>query len=103
MKNLFVCFLLFTSLSSYSQFAPPEKVDAIDLKLDKFRKTHNTGTIIQIVGGLIAAYGLYSQQNGGERYRYFYATGGFIVVAGTLTKLSSYSHLRLTETPVKKD
>ena len=95
--------MLFTSLSSYSQFATPEKVDAIDLKLDKFRTRHNTGTIIQIVGGLVTALGYYTQQNDGVGWKNMYLLGGACLVGGTITKMTSYSFLRPTQPPVKPD
>lgn len=103
MKNLFVCILLFTSFSSYGQYAPTEKVDAIDLKLDKFRKRHNTGTIIQIVGGLVTALGYYTQQNDGVAWKNMYLLGGACIVGGTITQMTSYSFLRPTQSPVKPD
>ncbi len=102
MKNLFVCFLLLTSLSSYSQFTTPEKVDAIDLKLDKFRKRHNTGTVLQIVGGLVYFAGYITREFDGSDavWQKMYIAGSGFLLAGTLTKMTSYSFLRPTQSPV---
>lgn len=101
MKNLFVCFLLFTSVSSYGQFATTENVDAIDLKLDKFRIQQNTGSVVQIIGGLVGLLGFFTQQNNGNEWELMYVVSGGCILAGTITKMTSYSILKPTKTPAK--
>lgn len=94
MKTLFTTVLIFTTLLTQAQFVQTEPT-AVDLKLDKFRRTHNVGTALIIAGitsVFIHGYMVRSGQAQTNGLAYFgYALTG----SGIITNMVSYSHLSI--------
>ena len=85
---------LFLINSSYCQFKPQEEIQRIDLKLEKFRKQHQIGTLMIIGGALISSVPYLVAPDFFET-RSFLVLGGVIALSGTITSIDSYKHLKL--------
>mgnify|MGYP000889254620 FL=1 len=96
MKFLFATLLfLIISNNSFSQLKPAQdtinEIHRIDLKLEKFRKQHQTGVLLSFLGAGIA---LVPTLATGEVNTGLLIGGSILSAIGLLTSLSSYSHLR---------
>lgn len=95
MKKLLVTLAIsIGSLTTQAQFVQTEP-KPIDLKLEKFRKEHAFGTGMQILGAVFMGLGYATQRSNGNAYKPYYALGSAFVVAGTITRMTSYRHLSI--------
>lgn len=96
MKSILVT-ILFLSIAhnSFCQLKPIQdtisEVQRIDLKLEKFRKQHQTGVLLSFIGVGIA---LIPTLATGEVNTGLLAGGSVLSAIGLLTTLNSYKHLR---------
>jgi uncharacterized membrane protein len=90
---LLLSLLLLPNLSIKAQFQPQQEVERIDLKLERFRKEHQTGTLLIIIDSVLSIIPLVSNMsyNGTG----FYVASGVLGLTGYLITIDSYHHLRL--------
>lgn len=96
MKYLFSLLLVIGLANvSYCQLKPIEDdIHRIDLKLEKFRKQHQTGTLMIIIGVAISSIPILVGFESYDAYG-FIAGGGILSLSGMIVSIDSYKHLRL--------
>lgn len=94
MKTQFILiFLIMLCFSLKAQFQPQQEIERIDLKLERFRKEHQAGTLLIIIGSMLSVIPIVSNMsyNGTG----FYVAAGVLGLTGYLITIDSYHHLRL--------
>jgi len=97
MKHLLLLLILL-SISNYTfcQLKPTTEteIQRIDLKLEKFRKQHQTGVFLSFLGAGLALIPMLAT---GKANPAVIIGGSVLSTAGLITSLNSYKHLRYTQ------
>lgn len=93
--KIFILFtFLFFSISSFSQVRQDAEIQRIDLKLEKFRHQHQTGTLLSIIGIAVSALPLTGLVESDASIG-FVTIGSSLALSGAIISIDSYKHLKL--------
>lgn len=80
---------------SFCQLKPvEEEIHRIDLKLEKFRKQHQTGTLLAFVGVALTSIPILVGVSTVDSYL-FLGAGAILSLSGVIVSIDSYKHLKL--------
>jgi len=91
--TILLLLLSLLSLDIQAQFRAEDEVERIDLKLEKFRRQHQTGTFMVLAGVILSALPVLEGGYNTEAYA-FLIGGGVLSLSGMIVSIDSYKHLK---------
>lgn len=97
MKSLLTLILSLTMFSSNAQWADTtanQRIDHINLQLDKSHRQYRTGTYLVVAGLAVNGLALLAGENGGGGF--LAGFGSLFLVAGTAVQIDSHKYIGRT-------